>query len=107
MIPVSGAVYDECTYNNKTTGILWYGSNVTCTFTGCAFNLGADWMLSRGTFNMTFKNCTINTNGHYFVDHKQFNSSSLTFIDCTIDDTSKLATGTPVTVTIENSGGTP
>lgn len=106
LIPATGFTYDGCVYDNLTTGILWYGSRSEGAFKNCTFNLGADWMLSRGTFNLKFTNCTINTNGHYLVDHKQNNRSSLTFIDCTIDDTSKLATGTPVTVTIENSGGT-
>ena len=106
LIPATRFTYDGCVYDNLTTGILWYGSRSEGAFKNCTFNLGADWMLSRGTFNLTFTNCTINTNGHYLVEHKQNNSSSLTFVDCTIDDTSKLTTGTPVTVTIENSGGT-
>lgn len=105
IVPNEDAVYENCTYENTDTGFLWYGNKTIGTFKNCTFNLGADWMLSRGTFNLTFTNCTINTNGHYLVEHKQNNSSSLTFVDCTIDDTSKLTTGTPVTVTIENSGG--
>ena len=100
IIPVLGAVYDECMYTNTTTGILWYGSDVTSIFTGCIFNLGADWMLSRGKFNFTFKNCTIKTNGHYLVKHMQNNRSYLTFENCIIDDESKLTTEKPVTVTI-------
>ena len=101
VIPATGYVYENCTYDNVTTGTLWYGNNTTNTFTNCIFNLGADWMLSHGTFNMTFSNCIINTNGHYFVN-QQFGkgSSSLNFENCTIDDESKITTGLPVTVTI-------
>ena len=101
VIPATDYAYENCAYDNVTTGILWYGSNVTNTFTNCTFNLGADWMLSHGVFNMTFKNCIINTNGHYFVNQQHGKgSSSLTFENCTIDDQSKLKTGLAVTVTI-------
>ena len=101
VIPATGYTYDNCSYDNVTTGIFWYGRNVTNTFTNCTFNLGADWMLSHGVFNMTFKNCIINTNGHYFVNQQHGKgSSSLIFENCTIDDPTKLATGLTVTVTI-------
>lgn len=101
VIPATDYTYDNCTYDNVTTGILWYGNKTTNTFTNCTFNLGADWMLSHGVFNMTFKNCIINTNGHYFVNQQHsVGSSSLTFENCTIDDQSKLNTGLSITVTI-------